>query len=120
MYLRLLEAVLVQESKRRWPGNVRQLRNVLERTLVFLDAPVIGEDDLSFSRSQSESSTRLDSASNPVNTTGTLKERLQAEERRILFHVLQEHGWNIADVLEELDISRSSLYNRIQKLNIKR
>jgi DNA-binding NtrC family response regulator len=103
-----------------WPGNVRQLRNVLERTLVFLDGPVIGEEDLSFSRRQADSSTKQGHLAHLVQTTGTLKERLQAEERRILLHVLQEHDWNIADVLDELDISRSSLYNRMQKLNIKR
>ena len=40
-------------------------------------------------------------------------------ERRALLQVLQRHEWNLSGVARELDISRNTLYRKLQRLNIK-
>lgn len=51
---------------------------------------------------------------------GSLKERVQVEEKRILLHVLQGLNGDIPTVSKRLQVSRSCLYSRFQKLDIKR
>lgn len=114
-----------------WPGNVRQLRNVVETTLLFSDRPVVDADDLVLPEhleqyvpeveapSHSVGHGEPSAASPPVASTGTLKERVAQEEARILRAVLEEHRWDIDAVYQSLDISRSSLYHKMKKYDIK-
>ena len=97
-----------------WPGNIRQLRNVLRTVLALREGDVITIKDLpqeiGGGRAQShEGSNKPPAALNP----------LESAERNALIHELESHHWNITNVARQLKISRNTLYRKMQRLNIK-
>lgn len=111
-----------------WPGNVRQMRNILESSLIFLEGLVLDADDLVIpdyllpdesTRSSTEATSHSGGMS-ATSTSGTLQDLLGQEEKRIIEALLEELDWDIPAVYERLDISRSGLYHRMKKHNIKR
>ena len=86
-----------------WPGNIRELRNVLERALLGAREPVIAARDLDFA-----SSPRRE----PMGTNAgmTLKEL----ERNHIAQVLAEEGGHVERAAKRLDIPRSTLYQKIK------
>jgi transcriptional regulator of acetoin/glycerol metabolism len=55
----------------------------------------------------------------PESAAGSSLNMLESAERRALLQVLQRHDWNLSGVARELDISRNTLYRKLQRLNIK-
>ncbi len=92
-----------------WPGNVRELKNVIERGLLFADAGVIGLQDLPFA-------TEAGSAPVPVRTD--LRSAAKGFERRHIMKVLRRHDFDKAATAEALMIGLSSLYRKIDELDI--
>ena len=86
-----------------WPGNIRELRNVLERALLGARESVIEAPDLDFA-----SSPRRE----PVDTYSgmTLKEM----ERHHVAQVLAEEGGHVERAAKRLDIPRSTLYQKVK------
>ncbi len=89
-----------------WPGNVRELENVLERAIVIGRGGEIVPEDLPFTQRET----------GPVQLPNSLK----AMEKIHIHTVLRETGWNISSAARELDIDRQTLYNKIEKYEIKR
>ena len=89
-----------------WPGNVRELENVIERALVIGQDREILSDDLPFSRKEIK----------PEHFPKSLKKM----ERMHIEMVLDETDWNISRAARELDIDRQTLYNKIEKYEIKK
>ena len=89
-----------------WPGNVRELENVIERALVIGSGKKIASEDLPFSRKEIE----------PYEFPKSLKmmEKLHIER------ILDESDWNISLAARELGIDRQTLYNKIEKYQIRR
>lgn len=122
----------LQKMKRYvWPGNVRELRNVLERSLLFLEGPQLEADDVLLPEveqitvppthadiSDASHSTAWNELT--IDSELSLDQQLQYVERKILLQTLERYNWNIIDVFKALDISRSGLYRRMQRLGIKR
>jgi DNA-binding NtrC family response regulator len=94
---------------RSWPGNVRQLRNVLERALLLTDHSTLGPADV----------TDAGAATVPSAGTGAGSRLTLAEaERRHIEAVLREERGAVASAAEVLGLSRSALYERIKKHGI--
>lgn len=91
-----------------WPGNIRELRNVLERAVLLREGAIIERQDLHFEASPGSAE------SNEEWSNLTL---LQLEQRYIA-KVLQEERGNVDRVAERLNIPRSSLYQKIKKHQI--
>jgi two-component system, NtrC family, response regulator AtoC len=93
-----------------WPGNVRELVNAVERAVVFCKKNVITEEDI----------TPNISALNCVSTnenTSTLYS-LSIAEKKLITKVLFETGWNLKKSAKLLDINRTTMYSKIEKLKI--
>jgi DNA-binding NtrC family response regulator len=90
-----------------WPGNIRELRNVLERALLLSDHAVLERKDVHLSNSF-ETEGRFDEA----NLT------LAELERRHIERVLGEERGQVVKAAERLGIPRSSLYEKIKKYGI--
>ena len=88
-----------------WPGNIRELRNVLERAVLLATGATLERADLRFERS-------LEDGAAP--TLGTLVD----VERRHIEAVLKEEGGRVEAAAKRLGIPRSSLYERIKQLGI--
>ncbi|MFC1822494.1 sigma-54-dependent transcriptional regulator [Thermodesulfobacteriota bacterium] len=89
-----------------WPGNVRELENVIERALVIGQGKDILPNDLPFSRKELQ----------PEHFPKSLK----MMERMHIEMILEETEWNISRAARQLDIDRQTLYNKIEKYNIKK
>jgi DNA-binding NtrC family response regulator len=91
-----------------WPGNIRELRNVLERAVQFSNHPTLTVEDLQFERRVPVFSSPLDIRM--ADRTLTLK---QLEEIYIEM-VLQAEAGSVERAARRLGIARSSLYNRLK------
>ncbi len=89
-----------------WPGNVRELENVIERALVIGSGKEIVQEDLPFSRKEIE----------PYEFPKSLK----MMEKMHIERILDESDWNISLAARELGIDRQTLYNKIEKYQIRR
>ena len=83
-----------------WPGNIRELENVLESAVVLSDSDIIYAEHI---RIESE----------PVNLT--LRERLKQEERRIIQQVLAQCGGNRAQAMQQLGLSKTVFYSKLKE-----
>jgi DNA-binding NtrC family response regulator len=89
-----------------WPGNIRELRNVLERAALLSDDGVIHITGLEF-----ETPTRPEPAPQAAFSNLTLKEI----ERRTIIETLEAEGGNVIRAAKRLGIHRSSLYSKIRE-----
>ena len=93
-----------------WPGNVRELRNVVERLLLLAGAEV---DDHAVAQALPHAAGATGSA-----LAGSLAERVEAFERRILVEELRRHEYRMAETARALGLERSHLYKKCQHHNI--
>jgi transcriptional regulator with GAF, ATPase, and Fis domain len=87
-----------------WPGNVRQLRNVLERAAILCDGDPITPLHL-----------ELPVESSPAPTSTLFTADLTALERRTIERVLRETAWNKSKAATRLGLTRSQLYVRLRR-----
>lgn len=94
-----------------WPGNIRELRNIIERMVITSSGEVLSLKDLP----QLGGPLRLG-----MDDSGfeTYEEFRIATEKRFFEAKLREHRWNIALTARKLRMQRSNLYKKIQKLGI--
>ncbi|WP_449430039.1 sigma-54-dependent Fis family transcriptional regulator [Pseudomonas putida] len=95
-----------------WPGNVRQLRNVLRTLVALCEGNCIEYPDLPATVRSAPSIT----AALPRDGGA----RLEDAERQALLDVLQAKHWHLTHVAEHLGISRNTLYRKLRKHGIAR
>jgi DNA-binding NtrC family response regulator len=93
----------------RWPGNVREMRNVLERALLFCKGEVLDRNALRFDRSLAPDN----------NGEASESQTLDDAERRHIAAVMSRAGGRVDDAARVLALSRSSLYAKLKKYGIK-
>ncbi len=99
-------------QKYSWPGNIRELRNAVERTVIMADAEVIQAKHLPLLDYRGASAAVLEMES---KTLRGFKERA---EKQFLIRKLNEFGWNIKRTAEEIETQRSNLYKKLEQYNI--
>jgi DNA-binding NtrC family response regulator len=98
-----------------WPGNIRELRNVLERAVLLSDRALLGPADLHFDAPQSHGPAAGRAGPGDASDAGLTLAEL---ERRHIERVLRDVGGRVAEAAVRLDIPRSSLYQKIKALRI--
>jgi two-component system NtrC family response regulator len=93
-----------------FPGNIRELKNLVERTVLMTEKDEITADDFALSPSPSSP----DSAWTAVSSTGNAP-TLEELERTAIAASIQKHAGNLSLVAKELGISRGALYRKIEK-----
>jgi len=91
-----------------WPGNIRELRNVIERAVVLS-----GGSDIGIAELPDKIQTRDSSAG-----MHTLKDRLDYYEEKIIKEALQANDWRKEDTALQLGVDLATLYRKIKKLGI--
>ncbi len=86
-----------------FPGNIRELENMIERAIVVGDGRRIALKDLPLEKSM-------------VATTG---ESLEDVEKAYILQVLNKYEWNISRTARALKVDRVTLYHKIKKYNLK-
>ena len=108
--LRLSPSVVSNLSRYRWPGNIRQLENVVERLVVLAVGDDITESDLPDefrTTPQQRDSFLLELPEDGIS--------LEAVERELLVRALEKFNWNQTQAARYLDISRRTLIYRMEK-----
>jgi len=100
-----------------WPGNVRQLQNLVERLVVLSDATLLTADDVDreLSRSQRRSGSRRAIGSTETGETETLEERRRRAEVEAIADALERCTGNRSQAARLLGVSRRTLYNKLEE-----
>ncbi len=96
-----------------WPGNVRQLQNIIERAVLLGKHEIITPEDLPADIAGGMPMLDLADLANK-----RLKEALTNPERQIILEVLELHNWNRNATAEALGINRTTLYKKMKKLGL--
>jgi transcriptional regulator of acetoin/glycerol metabolism len=114
------EAALDRLDRYGWPGNLRELRNVLRTVLALREGRVITEFDLP-EVVRSGRNPFLPTPARAATEEAPLPDLspLENAEREALVRELDRHHWNITSVARRLKISRNTLYRKMQRLDIR-
>jgi len=102
------ENVMAALQDYHWPGNIRELENVLERAVINSSGPKLR---------------LVDELKKPFKDVSTSKKTLEAVERDYIIQVLKQTNWKVSgkdSAAEILDLDRSTLRARMTKLNIEK
>ncbi|MCG7972844.1 MAG: sigma 54-interacting transcriptional regulator, partial [Candidatus Thiodiazotropha taylori] len=93
-----------------FPGNIRELENVLERSVTLLDSEKLEVDDLLLPNHVSDTDNQT--------TPQGLGEKMEQVERQAIIEALEETRWNRTAAAKKLGMSLRSLRYRLEKLEI--
>ena len=100
-----------------FPGNVRELENILERALALFEGSVIEAEHLNLPENKPPSREVIQSAAyNPAR--GTLEDYLEKIEKEAICEALEQNKWNKTATAKQLGLSFRSLRYRLKKLNL--
>jgi DNA-binding NtrC family response regulator len=98
-----------------WSGNIRELKNIVERIIIIVDKKEINKEDIEILFSPGQAS--MDEIIEGSNSFQEFKEKA---ERAFILKQLNANNWNISKTSEILDIQRSHLYNKMKKYGIEK
>ncbi|WP_106497801.1 sigma-54 interaction domain-containing protein [Lentibacillus sp. Marseille-P4043] len=112
------QSVMQALLQHQWPGNIRELKNVVERLVVFSEDGEIKLDDLPFDTDTSQA-TNGNLVALSAYDNRSLQERLQEFEKDIILKELKKADGNKLLCAKNLQVTRATLYNRLNKLGVK-
>ena len=115
-------AIRVMESYD-WPGNIRELKNIVERLLIMAPHEVIVSDDVTAILPVTpEAVTEIDATSISLQpqSSNSLQKMVDEAEKSFVLRALEANRWNVKQTAEQLKIERSNFYKKLTKYNIKR
>ncbi|MBU4377401.1 MAG: sigma-54 dependent transcriptional regulator [Candidatus Omnitrophica bacterium] len=102
-----------------WPGNIRQLENIVERAVILDTDNIIGREDLPDIILNNTSYAGLVTGKDiETDDASTLKGALEEPERVYILRALEEVDWNKNKAARKLGVNRTTLYNKLRKYNI--
>ncbi len=105
-----------------WPGNIRELRNLVERLMIMVPGYVIDASQaaLSLQGRTAGMVPASNHAANPLlgKSYDSLRDARNAFEKEYISRKLREHHWNISRTAEDLKIERSHLHRKIKLLDV--
>jgi two-component system, NtrC family, nitrogen regulation response regulator NtrX len=114
---RISQSALEALQRYRWKGNIRELRNTVERLMIMTAGETIEFSDLpEIVRSSGNARSALPDVE--AGKAGTLREFKDSTERAYLVAKLRENGWNISKTAEVIDTPRSNLYKKLEQYQI--
>jgi two-component system nitrogen regulation response regulator NtrX len=116
---RMTQAALDVLQRYRWKGNIRELRNTVERMIIMTSGDTIDVLDLpSIVRAPAGAGGAKPGVGALPTGIGTLREFKDTSERAYLVGKLRENGWNISKTAEVIDTPRSNLYKKLEQYQI--
>jgi two-component system, NtrC family, nitrogen regulation response regulator NtrX len=113
---RFTPAAVAYLQRHRWKGNIRELRNTVERLLIMSPSETIDADEL---RHVVRLDARPSGPDNGEDRPGTLRQFKESAERAFLVEKLRENAWNISRTAEVIGTPRSNLYKKLEQYNIR-
>ncbi len=94
-----------------WPGNIRELENVIERAIILTKGPTITPDDFPESLNKNN---ELSGGSSDLS----LKDALRSPEKGLIVKALDSVGWNRNEAAKVLGINRTTLYKKMHRFGL--
>lgn len=104
------EAALIRLGKYHWPGNVRELQHAVERAVIMSRDNILQPEDFFFNAAQQPKENNGEISLDQYN--------LEDVERILIRKVLAKHNGNVTHAAQELGLTRSSLYRRLEKYGL--
>ena len=98
-----------------WPGNIRELRNVIERVLLFAEDDVVTAQTV---RLALPATATASGNSVALPSSGTLAQRVEGFERQMILDEIKRQNYHITNTAKALGLERSHLYKKCQQLGI--
>ena len=111
------EGAIRRLSELPWSGNVRELRNTVERLLILAAGDVVRAADVDLLAAGRASSGNVGGDILSASSFSDFKERA---ERAFITQKLRETDWNVAETARRIDMPRSNLYKKIEKYGLAR
>ena len=112
------EEALACMRKYYWPGNVRELQNEIRRMLVLAEGEWLTADLLSPRVLRAAPMEEAQETELLAQLDGTLKDRVEVLEKRILRETLIRHRWNKSSASKELGLSRVGLRSKLERYEL--
>ncbi len=103
-----------------WPGNIRELRNIVERMVILSEADLVEADLPAEITKQSKTSAARDDLDFSKWKSLSLREFRESMEKQFVLHHLLENDWNISRTAKLLGVERTNLHKKIKSLGIVR
>ena len=104
------EAVLALKEYS-WPGNIRELRNMVERLMLLNTGDEVGMETVRLVLGQTDISAK-------IRASGTLAEQVEDFEREVILLELKQSGFHMTNAAKRLGLERSHLYKKAEQLGI--
>ncbi|HVS65139.1 MAG TPA: sigma-54 dependent transcriptional regulator [Thermoanaerobaculia bacterium] len=98
-----------------WRGNVRELKNLVERLLILAPGDSIGRDDVAQAVGGAAGE-----ISEALFSIESLKEFREVSERLFILHKLERFDWNVTQTAQAIQTPRSNLYKKMEQYDIRR
>jgi DNA-binding NtrC family response regulator len=105
-----------------WPGNIRELENVIQRALCFTSAGVLQPEDLHIDTLRASTpineSAAPKAASKAVPAYESFRQMQLEQEREFLIKTIRECNGSVREAAQKLGLFRTALYNRLNHLGV--
>jgi two-component system nitrogen regulation response regulator NtrX len=98
-----------------WKGNVRELKNLVERLLILSPEDEVSKDDIFRLAGGAKAE-----ISESLLALKTLRDFREHSEKLFLLHQLEQHGWNVTQTAQSIETPRSNLYKKMDQYEISR
>jgi two-component system nitrogen regulation response regulator NtrX len=104
-----------------WTGNIRELRNMIERLIILSDKVITDNDVKAFANPSAAVVVSTTTSSQPdFDQFKNFQEYKDFAEREYIKFKLEKNNWNVSKTADDIDIQRSHLYSKIEKYALKR
>jgi DNA-binding NtrC family response regulator len=120
---KISDAAMIALQEMNWTGNIRELRNMIERLIILSDKLITDADVANYANPSSFTSTTEGIVAVPqqnFDQFNNFQEYKDSVERDYIKYKLEKNNWNVSKTADEIDIQRSHLYSKIEKYNLKR
>jgi two-component system nitrogen regulation response regulator NtrX len=113
-------------ARRQWPGNIRELRNGVERLLILASGGTVTAADVTRVLPGAQHEGELPPPAVEVDEVegeggaGSFEEFRHEAEKQFLAQKLREHGWNVSETARAIRMPRSNLYKKIERYGLTR
>src|ERR1700742_3094294 len=120
---RISESALEALKTLPWTGNIRELRNMVERLIILSDKSITDSDVRAFANPSATAPSTNGVAAAPqtdYDQFTNFQEYKDYAEREYIKFKLEKNNWNVSKTADDIDIQRSHLYSKIEKYGLKR
>jgi len=114
----LADEAIDKLSRMEWSGNVRELRNTVERLLILARGSDVTAGDID--RLVGGTTQTSGTLSGDLLTAKTFADFKERAERAYILAKLREHDWNVSETARAIDMPRSNLYKKIERYGLLR